>query len=188
MLLEKTPSHLVLIFPSTSSSQSADLALIQGLISTSLIQVIAIVEGQGPYPKNVQSVKYLTDFNSVAQKAYSINSHTVYVTIRPDGIIGAYNFRLEGIVEYFTWLGGYFPGSKGVGVLCHFYQGPYPEAKAANVRSYASIVIELWGTNAPSVNGSVSSLDSVSNTPIIGPSILPSEPPTVIYSINEYFT
>ncbi|KAF8884275.1 hypothetical protein CPB84DRAFT_1827482 [Gymnopilus junonius] len=55
------------------------------------------------------------------------------------------------------------------------------EAKVANIRSYASIAIELWRINAPSGIGSVSSLDSVSNIPVIGPSILPSElePPTV---------
>ncbi|KAF8870307.1 FAD binding domain-containing protein [Gymnopilus junonius] len=104
-LLKEAPSHVVLIFPSSASSKLENLASIQGIIHAGLVQIAVIVEDRAPYADDTRSVKYLVDTTGKAREAYVSDTRTTYAIIRPDGIIGGYSFRVDGIVEYCSRLG-----------------------------------------------------------------------------------
>lgn len=106
-LLEEVPSHLVLVFPSSTLASMESLSSIKTFIDAGLIRFVAIIENQASGSDNVEGVKYLVDSQSTAREAYDVSEPDcgTYVTIRPDGIIGAYTFEVGGIKEYFARLG-----------------------------------------------------------------------------------
>jgi hypothetical protein len=104
-LLREAPSHLVLIFSSSSLISSDVLSRIKTFTNTGLVHLVAIVEGQ-VYDDKAKGVQYLVDSRGIARKAYlSEDNRDAYVTIRPDGVVGAYTFGVEGIEKYFAGIG-----------------------------------------------------------------------------------
>ena len=104
-LLREASSHLVLVFPSSKSSIGIEgIGPIQKLIDAGLVDVYAIID-EPSRPASLHGLKYLLDVDRGARNAYAADNRTAYVTIRPDGIIGAYTFGIEGIAEYFRHLG-----------------------------------------------------------------------------------
>jgi hypothetical protein len=106
-LLRDAPSHLVLIFPSSGSSPIEQLSAVQSIIDAGLIQFIVIL-GNKSSDKQTQGkgVRYLVDSQDTSRASYHIDANrSTYVTIRPDGIIGAFTFGVNGIKEYFVRVG-----------------------------------------------------------------------------------
>lgn len=105
-LLEEVPSHLVLVFPSSTSTPIESLSSLKTFIDMDLIHFVAIVEEKPSDNLVTEGVQYLVDSQGVARKVYvSEPNRCTYVIIRPDGIIGAYTFGLDGIKKYFLRLG-----------------------------------------------------------------------------------
>ncbi|KAF8189002.1 FAD binding domain-containing protein [Pholiota molesta] len=106
-LLRDAPSHLVLIFPSSGSSPIEQLSAIQSIIDAGLIQFVVILGNKSSDKQTPdKGVRYLVDSQDTSRASYHIDANrSTYVTIRPDGIIGAFTFGVNGIKEYFVRVG-----------------------------------------------------------------------------------
>ena len=64
-------------------------------------------------------------------------------------------------------------------------------SQVANIRSYAQFAVGLYRVKAPDGIGSLFSFQSGTNSNsasvVLGPSVMGSDPPTVVPSITEYF-
>ncbi|KAJ7135184.1 FAD binding domain-containing protein [Mycena crocata] len=104
-LLHDAPSHVVLFFPSaTSTSTLESIAGVQNLIDAELIY-LAIISADTT-AEAAKAIMYLRDPQGLAAKAYDVvGDRDVYIVVRPDGIVGAYTFGTKGILNYFSLLG-----------------------------------------------------------------------------------
>ncbi|KAJ7581042.1 FAD binding domain-containing protein [Mycena floridula] len=106
-LLGKAGSHLLLVFPGSSSSWSEDVGALQKEFDPELLEIVAIIEENSA--PDLAGVQYLTDMDNVGRTVYGAEAERdVYVTIRPDNVIGAYTFGTAGIRKYFRGLGCHF--------------------------------------------------------------------------------
>ncbi|KAJ6583450.1 FAD binding domain-containing protein [Mycena vulgaris] len=98
-LLHQSPSHLALVFPGT---KFASLGPLKPYIDADLLRIAVI--GAPAATERMSGVQYFTDPKGLAATAYDVQTQTVCVIVRPDGIIGAYALGTKGVEKYFTLL------------------------------------------------------------------------------------
>jgi hypothetical protein len=100
LLRESAGAHLVLVFPAEEQHLADEVKAMDKYTQNGLAKVMVVV---GSISQDIDAV---VDVKHVAYSAYDINEQkTVWVAIRPDGIIGAYYvYGSNEIASYFARL------------------------------------------------------------------------------------
>ncbi|KAF9053705.1 FAD/NAD(P)-binding domain-containing protein [Hymenopellis radicata] len=103
LLDENAGAHLILVFPTSGvESVAGHLNRLKPHQESGLAKVVVISHERS---QTQTEVEVLEDVDRVAYTAYNVDEQTtLWVAIRPDGIIGAYVYTADGLVDYFSRL------------------------------------------------------------------------------------
>ncbi|KAJ7660046.1 FAD binding domain-containing protein [Mycena rosella] len=104
LLEECSGAHLVLVFPGSGGN------LVEGVDALGRYGVggllgVVFVFIERELGSNLDGARVAVDTNGAARRAYGVEKQTtVWVAIRPDGVVGSYGYTVDDVVAYFRRL------------------------------------------------------------------------------------